>query len=225
MVLEASGNLLKLDASSGAQLGSVAVGEHPRHVAIDGAGATVYVSRFITPPQPGEATAVVGTEVGGVKVGGEVLRVNAASLTVLDTVYLQHSDKPDAETQGGGVPNYLGALVISPDGSNAVVPSKQDNIARGTLRSGANLNFQNTVRAIASFIDPNLGARGLLAAHRFRQREPDERSGLRPFRRVWVLRARNEPSDRDRRCACRAANCSASTSARRRKVSRFRRTG
>ena len=109
MVLEASGNLMKLDTSSGAQLGIVAVGEHPRHVAIDGAGATVYVSRFVTPPQPGEATAVVGTEVGGVKVGGEVLRVNAASLTVLDTVYLQHSDKPDAENQGGGVPNYLGA--------------------------------------------------------------------------------------------------------------------
>ena len=111
VVLEASGNLIKLDASSGAQLGIVAVGAHPRHVAIDGAGATVYVSRFVTPPQPGEATAVVGTEVGGVKIGGEVLRVNAASMTVLDTVYLQHSDKPDAENQGGGVPNYLGALV------------------------------------------------------------------------------------------------------------------
>ena len=65
VVLEASGNLIKLDASSGAQLGIVAVGAHPRHVAIDGAGATVYVSRFVTPPQPGEATAVVGTEVGG----------------------------------------------------------------------------------------------------------------------------------------------------------------
>ena len=43
------------------------VGAHPRHVAIDGAGATVYVSRFVTPRQPGEETAVVGTEVGGVK--------------------------------------------------------------------------------------------------------------------------------------------------------------
>ena len=63
---------------------------------------------------------------------------------------LRHSDKPDAENQGSGVPNYLGALAISPDGTSAWVPSKQDNIARGTLRSGANLNFQNTVRAISS---------------------------------------------------------------------------
>ena len=44
-----------------------------------------------------------------------------------------------------------------PGRHNAVVPSKQDNIHRGTLRSGANLNFQNTVRAIASFIDPGAG--------------------------------------------------------------------
>jgi hypothetical protein len=33
------------------------------------------------------------------------------------------------------------------------VPSKQDNIARGTLRDGRNLDFQNTVRAISSRID------------------------------------------------------------------------
>src|SRR5690606_37499270 len=35
---------------------------------------------------------------------------------------------------------------------------KQDNIGRGTLRSGANLNFQNTVRAISSRIDLTAGA-------------------------------------------------------------------
>ena len=46
--------------------------------------------------------------------------------------------------QGRGVPNYLGAVVISPDGLSARVPSKQDNIERGELRDpGFNLNFQN----------------------------------------------------------------------------------
>ncbi len=37
--------------------------------------------------------------------------------------------------------------------SSAWVPSKKDNVKRGTLRSGGNLNFQNTVRAISSRID------------------------------------------------------------------------
>ena len=69
------------------------------------------------------------------------------------TTVLQHSDKPDLETQGSGIPNYLGAPVISPDGTAAWVPSKQDNIKRGTLRNGLSLNFQSTVRAISSRID------------------------------------------------------------------------
>ncbi len=51
------------------------------------------------------------------------------------------------------MPNYLGAVAIAPDGLSAVVPSKQDNIGRGMLRSGVNLNFQNTVRAISSRLD------------------------------------------------------------------------
>jgi cytochrome c peroxidase len=51
------------------------------------------------------------------------------------------------------VPNYLGAAVISPDGGSAWVPSKQDNVKRGILRDGSNLDFQNTVRAVSSRID------------------------------------------------------------------------
>jgi cytochrome c peroxidase len=51
------------------------------------------------------------------------------------------------------VPNYLGAPVIAPDGRRAWVPSKQDNIKRGTLRDGQQLDFQNTIRAISSRID------------------------------------------------------------------------
>ena len=79
--------------------------------------------------------------------GGELVVVSAASMTVSNTITLAHSNKPDFEIQGSGVPNYLGAVALSPDGLSAWVPSKQDNVARGTLRNGANLNFQNTVRA------------------------------------------------------------------------------
>jgi YVTN family beta-propeller protein len=152
VTLEATGRILKLDGTTGAQTGAVAVGPHPRGITIDAAGTKLYVSRFVTPPQVGEDTATVVPTPGA---GGEVVLVDAASLTVLNTIILAYSTETDAENQGSGVPNYLGAVAISPDGSFAAVPSKQDNIGRGTLRhiSNLNINFQNTVRSIGSFID------------------------------------------------------------------------
>ena len=153
VVLEGLGRVLKLDASSGTHLGSVDVGPNPRHLAVSGDGATLLISRFITPHLPGEETAVVQTQNGAVQYGGEVVRVGTGSLTVVGTTILQHSDKADMENQGSGVPNYLGAPVISPDGTSAWVPSKQDNVKRGMLRNALNLNFQSTVRAISSRID------------------------------------------------------------------------
>lgn len=155
VVLEASAALFKLDASTGAQVGAVAVGLNPRHVAVNADGTQVFVSRFVTPPLPGEGTGSVQTQVGGVDVGGELIVVNASSMGVLQTIVLRHSNDADFENQGSGVPNYLGATVISPDGASAWVPSKKDNIRRGMLRNGQNLNFQNTVRAISSRIDLN----------------------------------------------------------------------
>jgi YVTN family beta-propeller protein len=153
VVLEASGRLLKLDATSGAQVGSLDVGANPRHLSVSGDGASVYVSRFVTPRLPGEETLAVQPQVGGVNVGGEILVVNAGAMTVLSTIELQASSKPDFDNQGSGFPNYLGAAVVSPDGSAAWVPSKQDNIGRGAARNGLGLNFQNTVRAISSRIN------------------------------------------------------------------------
>jgi YVTN family beta-propeller protein len=153
VVLAATGQLLKLDASNGATLGTVNVGPKPRHLAVNADGSSVYVSRFITGRQPGEETAQVLTQLNGVDTGGELRVVNPATMTVTDTVVLRHSLKFDAENQGSGVPNYLGALAISPDGTHGWVPSKQDNIGRGTLRNGSNLNFQNTVRAISSRVE------------------------------------------------------------------------
>jgi YVTN family beta-propeller protein len=147
VALEASGTLLKID-SSGAPGASVDVGANPRHVSVASDGITALVARFITPPLPGESTAVVAPGASG----GEVAVVNASSMTRTQTITLAHSDKPDAENQGRGVPNYLGAAAISPDGTQAFVPSKQDNVKRGGQRDGQPLDFQNTVRAISSRI-------------------------------------------------------------------------
>jgi len=149
VVLEATGQLLKLDPTSGVTQATLAVGANPRHLSATGDGATVLVSRFITNPLPGEATATVDTSTAG----AEVLAVNTAAMTVNKTIVLRHSDKVDNEVQGSGIPNYLSAAVISPDGNSAWVPSKQDNIRRGTLRNTQGLDFQNTVRAISSRID------------------------------------------------------------------------
>jgi YVTN family beta-propeller protein len=148
VALEAGGSLLKFDAASGLLLARVPVGANPRHVSIDADGTSVFVARFITPPLPGEHTAQVQPGAAG----GEIIVVAAASMTVANVITLGHSDLPDFEIQGAGIPNYLGAVALSPDGSSAWVPSKQDNVTRGTLRNGANLNFQNTVRAVASRI-------------------------------------------------------------------------
>jgi YVTN family beta-propeller protein len=150
IALEAGGQVLKFDTTTYAQTGSGAVGPNVRQLSISGDGARLYASRFVTPALPGESTATVSPTAG---TGGEVLQLDTTTLGLTRKIVLQHSDKPDTEIQGRGIPNYLGAAVISPDGSQAYVPSKQDNLKRGTLRDGTGLNFQNTVRAISSRID------------------------------------------------------------------------
>jgi YVTN family beta-propeller protein len=158
VALEALGRILKLDAASGSVLASLDVGPNVRHLSITGDGSRIYASRFISPPLPGESTAAVQTAAGGQPLGGEVVVVSASAMSVLSTIVLRHSDKPDFENQGRGVPNYLGSVAISPDGRSAWVPSKQDNVKRGTRRDGQPLNFQNTVRAISSRIDLPAGS-------------------------------------------------------------------
>ncbi|WP_022979551.1 AbfB domain-containing protein [Ideonella sp. B508-1] len=159
LALEATGQLLKLDGRSGVQQAALNVGSTPRHLSITGDGTTVLVSRFITPPLPGEGTKTIDTS----SAGAEVRVVDTGSMSVTRTIVLHHSDKVDNETQGSGIPNYLAAAVISPDGKSAWVPSKQDNIKRGTTLNGQPLNFQNTVRAISSKIDLSAMAETLAA--------------------------------------------------------------
>ncbi|MBL8327360.1 MAG: DUF1929 domain-containing protein [Rubrivivax sp.] len=146
VALEGTGQVLRFDTASAAQTGEISLPAAVRHLAISGDGATLFASRFISAPLPGESTITVtpGTQ------GGELFVVNAASLSQAGTVTLRHSAVADTENTGRGLPNYLGALAISPDGSQGFVPSKQDNILRGQQRDGLPLNFQNTVRAVSS---------------------------------------------------------------------------
>jgi len=149
VALEGAGKLLRFDPSTAAQTGSLDVGTNVRHLTIKSDSSRIYLSRFITPRVPGEETAAPQLASGR----GEVMVIDAATFSINKMMGLRHSDKPDTETAGRGIPNYLGALAISPDGVSGWLPSKLDNIARGTLRDGNNINFQNTVRAINSRID------------------------------------------------------------------------
>jgi YVTN family beta-propeller protein len=149
VVLEGSGQLLKLHPTTFAQIGSISVGQHARHVSVSADGSRVYVSRFITPPVTSENTATPDTTGRG----GEVVVVTGGTLAVERTILLQHSEKSDSPTAARGIPNYLGAAAISPDGLSAWVPSKQDNIKRGTLRNSVGLNHDQTLRAISSRIN------------------------------------------------------------------------
>ena len=153
VTMEGTGELYRYTASNFARTGRTHVGANARHLAITGDGQTVYATRFITPPLPGESTARVDPYSGGRVHGARVIPVDAATMAMGAQIVLRHSDRPDAENQGRGIPNYLGAMAISPDGSQAFVPSKQDNVLRGTLRdNGRDLDFQNTVRAVSSRI-------------------------------------------------------------------------
>jgi mono/diheme cytochrome c family protein len=149
VALEASGQLLKLHPGTGAQLAVANVGVDARHVSVSADGARVYVNRFITPPLPGEGTAAVNTAGRG----GEVVVLTSSTLAIQRTLILQHSEAIESEKSGRGIPNYLAATAISPDGLSAWVPSKQDNIKRGSFRNGQPLTHDKTVRAIASRIN------------------------------------------------------------------------
>ncbi len=147
--LEATGRIVELDAVTGAARRSLDVGASPRGLAVTPDGARLLVSRFITPPLPGESGAVPDTDTAA----AELRVVALPNFTNPRSIALSHSNRSDGPIEGRGIPNYLAAPVVSPDGLSAFVPSKQDNVARGTLRDGLNLDFQNTVRAVSSRID------------------------------------------------------------------------
>lgn len=136
VTLQGSGALLKIDRASGVVLGRLPLAGPVRGVAVSHDGARVYVSRFISP-----ATR------------GEVYEVDPSALVLVRTIPLAYDKTPDGENRGRGVPNYLSALAISPDGRRLWAPSKKDNTARGQLRDGNPLTFESTVRTIASQID------------------------------------------------------------------------
>ena len=160
VALEATGEVLRIDAASRVTNATTMIGGAVRHVSVTGDGATVFVSRFITPPLPNEHTGspIVSDAQGAY--GAEIVALNAA-LTSPQTIVLQHSNRAASEHSGPGIPNYLGPAVVSPDGMTAWVASKQDNILAGGLRGGSGMTFDQTVRAVSSVFDVATGLESL----------------------------------------------------------------
>lgn len=136
VTLQALGQLIELDLRNGRILRTVDVGPWATGVAVDGSGKRVFVTRFISSDESGEVT-----------------ELDAAELSIKRVFELAHDPGPDTEASSRGVPNYLRSVVISPDGSEAWVPSKKDNIQRGLARDGERPTFETSVRTIVSFLD------------------------------------------------------------------------
>ncbi len=153
VALEASGQLLKINASSHAIEASLSVGANPRHISLSSTENLLYLSRYITPALPDESTLSPKTEVNGIEYGGNIIVVNTKQFVISNKIILKHNKGIDTEKRARGIPNYLGGIALSPDGKSAWVPSKQDNIKRGMMRDGQNLTFDSAVRSISSKIN------------------------------------------------------------------------
>jgi len=153
ITLEASGQLIKIDATSRKIESQLSLGANPRHLSLNSTEDHLYISRYITTALPDESTLLPKTELNGIEHGGEVIVVNVSNFAVEKTIMLKHSNAVDSEKSSRGIPNYLGGIALSPDGRTAWVPSKQDNIKRGKMRDGQNLTFDSAVRSISSKIN------------------------------------------------------------------------
>ena len=133
--LQGTGELARLD-DTGQVRDILTLGRNPRGVAVSGDGKQVLVTQFITERK---------------RAGLWVINPN--NFSVRKRIGLFVDPGPDTEDGGRGVANYLTSVVISPDGRQALVPSKKDNLDRGDFRDGNPLNFESMIRTIVSRIN------------------------------------------------------------------------
>lgn len=137
LTLESKSRLVSFNPSTGAVTATLPLDGTVRGIAVTGDAQIAYVTRFKSK-----------------MTGGELYKVNLASMSTLPTIALP-VDTTTVDTEAGarGVANYLSQVVISPDGKRAILPSKKDNIVRGRFRDGKDLVHDQTVRSILSQVD------------------------------------------------------------------------
>ncbi|MDX2177347.1 MAG: Ig-like domain-containing protein [Candidatus Sumerlaeia bacterium] len=135
---EGDGTLRRFGAASRTETGALALGASPRAIAVTGDGGRALVTRFVSGRYEGSVYDVA----------------LAGPMSLTRTIRLAKDYSQDGAASGRGVPNYLAAVRITPDGGHAWVVGKKDNTQRGTF-SAANLPLgqDNTVRAQLMVID------------------------------------------------------------------------
>jgi MYXO-CTERM domain-containing protein len=128
--LRALGKIVKLDAKTRAVLETFDVNRAPQALAVTGDGARVFATRFFSPLDHGELS-----ELGGA------------------TQFLVRDPGPDTDTSGRGVPNFVSAVTLTPDGRSAWVAAKKDNTERGIYLDGLEPTPENSVRSLIARID------------------------------------------------------------------------
>jgi Chitobiase/beta-hexosaminidase C-terminal domain/Bacterial Ig-like domain/PKD domain/RoxA-like, cytochrome c-like len=139
VTLEATGAIVRIDASTKAITTTTSLGPKPRGIAVSSDGTRVLVTRFVSPDT-----------------GGSVWEVNGATLALTRTFPLpEDTTTPSSESDGPGLPNYVQAVTITPDGRGAWVPSKKDNFRRGTGPTSDGMAFapDSRTRTIVSKLD------------------------------------------------------------------------
>ncbi len=152
VVLEGTGELVKVDGVTRTEVARVNIGEHSRHIAINADGSRLYAPRFITAPMVGESSRQVS-----ISGGGEVTTVRADNLSVDTRIRLPYNDVEDTDRSARGVPNYLMAPALSPNGRDVFIAAKLDNIYRGSMRDGNSREHNMLVRSMMATLDVTAG--------------------------------------------------------------------
>ncbi|QTD52707.1 immunoglobulin domain-containing protein [Sulfidibacter corallicola] len=135
--LTGSGELLRFDAATMAQTGSLALGPTPRALAVDGNHGRILVTRFIS-----------------ASFHGQVWDVSATTFTLTRTFVLSQKIAADNSSDGAGIPNYLASVTITPDNRLAWITAVKTNTNKGVHFGDGSLNDpDNTVRTELISID------------------------------------------------------------------------
>jgi DNA-binding beta-propeller fold protein YncE/cytochrome c peroxidase len=134
--LQALGSVVAIDTDTLEVGEPVDVGPWARGLALSADGTSLYVTHFLSGPT-----------------SGTVSIVDTGSMTLRTAVALSIDPGPDTDQSGRGVPNYVFAVALTPDGTEAWVTAKKDNVERGLARDGQPLTPDNTVRPMLASID------------------------------------------------------------------------
>jgi MYXO-CTERM domain-containing protein len=135
--LGALGEVARIDGTTHEIVARRAIAPFVRGITISGDGASLWVTRFLSPAGR-----------------GEVYRLSSETLdTVARYDLTEDTTTVDSDVQGRGLPNYLFSVAVTPDGTRAWVPSKKDNMSRGLERDGLALTQDTAVRPMVSILD------------------------------------------------------------------------